>query len=77
MGEQGTENRHQMILSIELERGKVQGIRNVVTKLHHILTAHPDGAFSPKLNYMYDKHICRKRNCDNTYIGRLHCVWSQ
>ena len=38
MGEKGTENSHQMISSIE--RGRAQGIRNVVAKLHHILTAH-------------------------------------
>ena len=38
MGEKGTKNSHQMISSIE--RGRAQGIRNGVAKLHHILTAH-------------------------------------
>ena len=37
-GEKGTENSHQMILSIE--RDKAQAIRNRVAKLHHTLTAH-------------------------------------
>ena len=38
LGEKRTENSHQMISSIE--RDRAQGIRNVVAKLHHILTAH-------------------------------------
>ena len=63
MGEKGTENSHQMISSIE--RGRAQGIRNVIAKLHHILTAQftPGGAFSPKLNC--DKYTSPKLNYDN------------
>ena len=38
MGEQGTENSHQVMSFIE--RDRAQGIRNKLAKLHHILTAH-------------------------------------
>ena len=40
MGEQGTENSHQIHVMSFIERDRAQGIRNKLAKLHHILTAH-------------------------------------
>ena len=38
LGEQGTENSHQMIAKIEKDRA--HGFRNDIEKLKHILTSH-------------------------------------